>query len=64
MSNTRKDGDFNLDQELFNIDAATEEKIIPEDSLQEEKRTKTPLEQFQVKYHINSRVKRKEEKLF
>ena len=36
MSNTRKDGDFNLDQELFDIGAAKDENRIPEENLKEE----------------------------
>ena len=67
-SNTRKDGDFNLDQELFDITAATEENKILDDSIEEiteerdyDTNKLTPQQQFEKKYHINPHIKKREE---
>ena len=60
MSNTRKDGDFNLDQELFSNRAAEDEDVVLEDEAQ--KKTKLhENSQFEIDYKINPRIKKKEE---
>ncbi|MBR3618052.1 MAG: ATP-binding cassette domain-containing protein, partial [Acholeplasmatales bacterium] len=60
MSNTRKDGDFNLDQELLSNKAAEAETVVLEDSVED----KTELHEnsdFEIQYKINPSLKKKEE---
>lgn len=60
MSNTRKDGDFNLDQELLSNKAAEAETVVLEDPVDE----KTELHEnsdFEIQYKINPSLKKREE---
>ena len=60
MSNRRKDGDFNLDQELLSNKAAEAETVVLEDSVED----KTELHEnsdFEIQYKINPSLKKKEE---
>ena len=65
MSNTRRDGDFNLDQELFNNIAASEEGQIIADDHEDESELELEVdEQFvdiENKYGIHPRLKRRPE---
>jgi len=60
MSNTRKDGDFNLDQELLSNKAAEAETVVLEDPVDD----KTELHEnsdFEIQYKINPSLKKREE---
>ena len=65
MSNTRRDGDFNLDQELFNNSAASEEGQIISDDHEDQSELELEVdEQFvdiENKYGIHPRLKRRPE---
>ena len=60
MSNTRKDGDFNLDEELLSNRAAEAETVVLEDPID----PATDLDAnaaFEIEYKINPRLKKREE---
>ncbi len=60
MSNTRKDGDFNLDEELLSNKAAEAETVVLEDQTE----ATTELHEnsdFEIAYKINPRLKKREE---
>ena len=60
MSNTRKDGDFNLDEELLSNRAAEAETVVLED--QPDPATDLdPNAEFEIEYKINPRLKKREE---
>ena len=60
MSNTRKDGDFNLDEELLSNRAAEDETVVLED--QPDPATDLdPYAEFEIEYKINPRLKKREE---
>ena len=60
MSNTRKDGDFNLDQELLSNRAAEAETAVLADA-PEEKTELNGNSDFEIEYKINPRLKKREE---
>ena len=60
MSNTRKDGDFNLDEELLSNRAAEDETAVLEDPL-DPKTDLDPNAEFEIEYKINPRLKKREE---
>ena len=60
MSNTRKDGDFNLDEELLSNRAAEDETVVLEDPL-DPKTDLDPNAEFEIEYKINPRLKKREE---
>ncbi len=60
MSNTRKDGDFNLDEELLSNRAAEDETVVLPDS-PEEGPEFTEQEKFEAEYKINPKIKKREE---
>jgi oligopeptide transport system ATP-binding protein len=60
MSNTRKDGDFNLDEELLSNRAAEDETLVLEDPL-DPKTDLDPNAEFEIEYKINPRLKKREE---
>ena len=60
MSNTRKDGDFNLDEELLSNKAAEAETVVLEDQ-PDAPTDLDPNADFEIKYHINPRLKKREE---
>ena len=64
MSNTKKDGDYNLDQELLDIRTAVEDNAglqIDNDDLIKENNSEDPYSEFEKKYKINPHLKKRPE---
>ena len=64
MGNTKKDGDYNLDQELLDIRAAAEENAslqADNDDTIKANNSVDPYADFERKYHINPHIKKRPE---
>ena len=65
MGNTKKDGDYNLDQELLDIRTASEDdaslQADNDDAIKTNNHDDDPYSDFEKKYHINPHIKKRPE---